>query len=215
MNISPSKTEKSNKIDIFNNDKYNTFLKSIQIFEKSETTKHYKNLLCLRPTKNKCRDKNIKKAYEQLSEHTSNNPEDMLQHNSFKLCVLPKNHEGKCKCNYNFVWKNKNNPVIKKLLESTLNKIYDTPGNDGFIFKNIASRLFSVLLSNDHERNIKDKNKKLSCAIPLKDSSSPILVAEAYVDWMSFIFHIYGIVAHIDESKYKKIEFLIQKHTNF
>ena len=101
--------------------------------------------------------------------------------------MFPEGHEGKCTHKYDFFLKIKRaNP--EKLGSIDL-AIYSTPGNDDFVCKNRASRLYKVALTNEQEKEIRDKNEKKKCAIPLKDASTPMLLAQAYLDWWTFIIH--------------------------
>jgi hypothetical protein len=45
------------KTDLYNNSNYKSFMKSIEEFEKSDYGNHYKNLLCLKETSGKTREK--------------------------------------------------------------------------------------------------------------------------------------------------------------
>jgi hypothetical protein len=80
------------------------------------------------------------------------------------------------------------------LPETTITKIktaiYSTPGNDDYIFKNRSNRLFPIKLTDSFQRKIKDKKIKLSCAIPLKDSTTPLMQASAYLDYITFVMSI-------------------------
>ena len=93
------------------------------------------------------------------------------------VCVLPLGHAGKC-CK---------NPHMKMFKKGALtNKfdtgIYSTPGNDAAIYKNRAPRLHPIAITDDFERKIKEKEKKMACCIPLKDRSTPLMLASAWLD---------------------------------
>ena len=111
-------------------------------------------------------------------------------------CVLPLGHSGKCSHTLGVLFKT--NETTKKLMGSIKNAIYTTPGNDDYVYKNRASRLYNNVLSSKEEKKIRDKNEKKKCAIPLKDSSSPILMAQAYLDWITYVLSIEDISQHIN-----------------
>jgi hypothetical protein len=117
-------------------------------------------------------------------------------------CILPNGHTGKCEQNMNFMFK-KNN-ITKKMLKSIDTVIFKTPGNDDYVYKNRASRLYPYSLTSEQEKNIRDKKIKKRCAIPKKDSSTPRYLAEAYIDWMTFIVNIHDISEHIIIDEYEK-----------
>ena len=151
--------------------------------EQFESNTHYSDLMCLKPTGQ------VPKYDESLARYTERfdlgNMRDNLRHR----CVLPEGHEGKCTHKYDFLLKDKKEPTSEKLLGSIDLAIYSTPGNDDFVCKNRASRLYKVALTNEQEKEIRDKNEKKKCAIPLKDASTPMLLAQAYLDWWTFIIH--------------------------
>ena len=155
--------------------------------EQFESNTHYSDLMCLRETGQ------APKYDESLARYTDQfglgNMRDNLKHR----CVLPEGHEGKCTHKYDFLLKDKKEPTSEKLLGSIDLAIYSTPGNDDFVCKNRASRLYKVALTNEQEKEIRDKNEKKKCAIPLKDASTPILLAQSYLDWWTFIIHTEGI----------------------
>jgi hypothetical protein len=104
------------------------------------------------------------------------------------LCVRPNGHRGSCSSTLNHLFK-ESNPIISKLESSIRLAIYSTPGNDDYVFKNRASRIFEIALTNDQEKMIRDKKEKKKCAIPVKDRSTPHLLAQAYLDWFVFVMN--------------------------
>ena len=161
---------------------YERFYASVQ---KYEDEPHYKKILCLKPVSTKvlysCEIPDLSTAWfgvwktfiEKLPERTH-------------ACILPEGHTGKCKYTYSFLTSS------KKLSGSINNCIYTTPGNDDFIFKNRSTRLLRNVMSVDHERVAKDKKQRLKCCIPLEDASTPLLLAQAYLDWVTFIIKTEG-----------------------
>jgi hypothetical protein len=125
------------------------------------------------------------------SEHTNSCILLPARENLKHLCVLPKGHKGKCCHHYDGMFTN--NDLSKKLKKKCETAIYKTPGNDDYVYKNRASRLFPIVLSNSEGRKIRDKTVKKSCAIPLQDASTPFHLAAAFIDFMVFINNIEGI----------------------
>lgn len=156
---------------------YKLFMESVKLFESNP---HYLNLMCLNEIKTSKRDiinNDCLKSVIKLPHRDNLN----------NLCCLPKYHNGSCSKHYPiFV----NNPISKKLISSVNTAIYSTTGNDDYVYKNRASRLYPIVLSKQEELKIKDKNDKKKCAIPLKDASTPLLLAQAYLDYMTFIVNI-------------------------
>jgi hypothetical protein len=186
--------------------------KIVKNFEHSITTfqnnRHYTSLLCLKPT-----TYGPKHPSEECYSHTKDClvPEnrDTLKHS----CILPKGHTGKCKHKLPSIFK-KNN-ITKKIMGSIDLAIYSTPGNDDYVFKNRSSRLYPIAISNDDEKMIRDKTEaKKKCAIPLKDASTPELLAQAYVDWITYVCNIEGIGEHFDTDSelFEEILEMVQKN---
>jgi len=151
------------------------YKKSIDFYEKN---KHYIELLCL--NKVNC---NIKIEEDTLKYLTDLQIDisDIHVYN-YKCCILPKNHSGKC--SYDIFPKIfQKNEITDKLKTSIRCSIYSTPGDDDYVYKNRASRLYPIMLSNEIQKKIRNTKIKKKCAIPLKESSSPILLAQAYIDY--------------------------------
>lgn len=115
--------------------------------------------------------------FKKFEPRTSNTFEEIKGNLKKHLCVLPLAHTGKC-C--------KTPHKVLFVGDGLSNKfdtgIYSTPGNNGIIFKNRASRLFPIAITDSSERQIKNKNNRLACCIPLKDRSNPLMLASAYLD---------------------------------
>jgi len=182
---------------------YQSFINSINKYEKNE---HYLNLMCMNDTKNG--PKENKKEYEEyLSDVIKLENRDNMK----KKCVLPKGHTGKCCTNLNCIFKEnvkkdqneqdeqyeQNKKTISKLLGSIELAIYQTPGNDDYVYKNRSQRLYHTVLDSTEEKKIRDKNIKKKCAIPLKDASTPILLVQAYLDWMTYIVNVNGMSGNL------------------
>ena len=207
-----------NKIDIYNDPEYLEAVKECSLFEESKDALHYKNIFCLKEcysVRSKSID-TIMKSYEKISPYIVNTLEEIFSYDKNKLCVLGKKHDGECNFNPNLFI---SNDIADKLKASLTTCIYSTPGNDDYIFKNRSSRLFPIFLSKTIERTIRDKKIKLSCAIPLREYTTPFMLATAYIDWICYIVNIHDITELINnklEPQYKKFtEILKNKHKLF
>lgn len=160
----------------------------------------YGNKLCLKEIPTKIKTTNlqyIKKYYPSIDIKISS------IHHTHKKCVLPKGHVGKCKTNFNHIFQK--NRITTKLLNSVDLAIYNTPGNDDYVYKNRASRLYPYCLTSKQEKEIRDKKIKKKCAIPKKDYSTSLYIAEAYIDWMTFMVNIPDIKEYINNDEYERI----------
>lgn len=180
-----NKFNKFNKMEGFSN--YQSFNNSIKQFESNV---HYTNLMCMNDTKNGPKE-NTKENEHYLNGVIKLEGRDNLK----KKCVLPKGHTGKCCANLNCIFKENetNKKTVEKLLSSIELAIFQTPGNDDYVYKNRSQRLYHTVLDSIEEKKIRDKNIKKKCAIPLKDASTPILMAQAYLDWMTYIVNVKGM----------------------
>lgn len=154
----------------------------------------YEGILCLKEIPFKITETNSHYIPDEMK------PKETV--NSYKACVLPKGHAGKCKTNYNRIFKK--STITTKIKSSVDLAISSTPGNDDYVYKNRASRLYPYCLTCEQEKKIRDKNIKKKCAIPKKDASTPRFIAEAYVDWMTFIVNVHDVHEHIDIDEYIK-----------
>ena len=178
---------------------------------------HYKECMCLTETRHGPNEPTEKKYLD-----VKNCVLHSLKNKSKYLCVLPKNHDGKCSHKLNFLLykssENSEKDIIEKVCKSIDNAVYTTPGNDDYVYKNRASRLFKIVLSSTEQLKIRDKSIKKKCAIPLKDHSTPFDLACAYLDWMTYILNIEEIkndntsYEYINSSVYKNY---ISKHKQF
>jgi hypothetical protein len=179
-----SKKNKSSKINLINNEYLNQCVQDAAIWNE-QIGSYYRTIMCCRTIKKKGSN-SIEIAFENIRPFCYNSLEEVNNSLESQLCVLPIGHTGTCS----------HNPHIK-MFNGLKNKfdtgIYSTPGNDEYVFKNRASRLFPIALPDDFERRIKDKTKKLKCAIPLKDKSTPLMLASAYLDLLIYICNIRDI----------------------
>lgn len=147
-----------NKFNKMEGTNYHSFNNSIKQFE---SNKHYSNLMCFNDTKNGPKENNTENNHY-LSNVKILEGRDNLK----KKCVLPKGHTGKCCANLNCLFKEKENnkKVINKLISSIELAIFQTPGNDDYVYKNRSQRLFHTVLDSIEEKKIRDKNiKKKMC----------------------------------------------------
>lgn len=186
------KFNKYNKMEGFSN--YQSFNNSIKQFESNI---HYSNLMCLNDTKNGPKE-NITENNHYLSDVIKLQGRENLK----KKCVLPKGHSGKCCANLNCIFKENetNKKLLHKLISSIELAIFQTPGNDDYVYKNRSQRLYHTVLDSIEEKKIRDKKIKKKCAIPLKDASTPILIAQAYLDWMTYIVNVVDMSGHFNAS---------------
>jgi hypothetical protein len=185
-------------------------------YEESESGKYYKEKMCLKETGSTCpaRDDTLKGHFKKIEPYISNSYEEVRDHKKKKLCILPKGHSGRCSCKANIFQKN---PITKKIEGKIEQSIFCTPGADDYVIKNRDSRLHPISITNRQEKQIKNKKNKLKCAIPLKEQSTPFMLATAYLDWLVYICSISGISEHLDikSGHYKMYESLLLTHKQY
>lgn len=170
---------------------------------------YYETLMCCKEVDRKT-DKTVKIAYEALRAETeiTDTLEEVLAVQKAKLCCLPKGHGGKCTCNVHTTIFN------NKTISCKMEWIYSTPGNNDFVFKNRSHRLFPIRLSDTMEKEIRNKDKKLKCAIPLKDASTPEFLVSAYIDYLTLLLNVKGIDKYLNKecAHYKMMLPVITAH---
>jgi hypothetical protein len=166
---------------------------------------YFRGILCCKEV-GKHSDRALKPAFDAISEYITNTYEEVKEHAALPLCALPLGHTGKCCIN----------PHTKMFTVSLDNKfdtgIYSTPGNDGYVFKNRCSRRFSIRIPTVYERQIKNKEKKLNCSIPIKDASTPMLLVAAYFDMLVYVSSIQGISKNAEHEYWGLYGPLIETH---
>lgn len=156
--------------------------------EYAEHLDHYQRIMCLKKTA--YGPKMVKDTKGYMTNCKLESGRDNLKH----LCVLPKGHAGKCAHKFRSIFiRTRKGTAAKKLCDSVDKAIYTTPGNDDYVYKNRASRLYCNVLSREEEKKIRDKKIKKKCAIPKKDMSSPTFIAQAALDWFIYMFSIPGV----------------------
>jgi hypothetical protein len=150
---------------------------------------YYSNVQCLKQTGTGVQKKTFDSAFEKLKEvYPQCSTEEFGDLSSSRnLCVLPKNHTGACSSSI------ETSLFANKTLCSKFDWIYTTPGNDDYIYKNRASRAFPIRIPDVLEKELKNKDVKLKCAIPLSQASTPFMMATAYLDYLTLIFNVRDI----------------------
>lgn len=204
---------------------------------------HYRRYLCLQPipeTSKTTHRATIESAFKQIEPFITNTLAEINEKAENKLCILPKGHSGKCmsKCHNNLFKRDATAAAAASTRFGTKidQAIYTTPGNDGIIYKNRHDRGFPIVVSSANERLIKEYERTLaaagaaaaagtvskrSCAIPLCERSTPLMMATAYIDFMSYLLNIQGIDEYLtpDENlsaqEKEMIVFLQNTHKSF
>jgi len=179
---------------------YTKFQESCALFENNT---HYSELMCMKEC-GSC-PKPADKCHEYITESELLSNRESLKN----LCVLPTGHSGRCSRKFD-IFKKSN--TTDKLISSIDHSVYTTPGNDDFVYKNRGSRLFPFVLSRTEEKKIRNKEIKKKCSIPLKDASTPILLAQAYLDWLTFVVNIVDIKEHLVTEGNEAIFEMLQKN---
>ena len=173
---------------------------------------HYGRYICLKPlsetgSRPSTHRVTIDAAFKHMEPFITNTLDEITGKIENKLCILPKGHSGKCmsKCHNNLFKRDATAAAAASTRFGTKidQAIYTTPGNDGIIYKNRHDRGFPIVVSSANERLIKEYERTLaaagatatkrSCAIPLCERSTPLMMATAYLDFMSSLLNIQGI----------------------
>ena len=172
-------------------------------FEESEIGKHYKDNFCLKETGRTVTVSVVEAAYDKIQPYVTNSLDEVKSKIRRKLCVLPKGHMGRCSC---FPKVFIQSALTKKIDGKTDTSIFSTPGADDYIFKNRATRLFPIALTNKQERSIRQpQGDKLKCAIPLKEQTTPFMMATALIDWMIYTMNVNEMSRHINVQSHEYI----------
>ena len=183
------------KIDIYKSEDWLNAKRDAEEYENTTAATHYKHLFCFKSTNSMVQQKTITAAYKNIEKFISNPIEEVLSNNPSKLCVLRKDHKGKCCAEPKLFKKNKLTDKLKKSINQCISQ---APGNDDLVYKNRSSRTFPIPLSKKDEKKIRDKKIKLKCAIPTCEYSTPLMIATAYVDWMCYVCSVSDIAEHIN-----------------
>ena len=195
---------KMEKVNIYG-EEFTKCQEKVKEFENSDVGMYYKENLCLKvpkgvrysPTRS-----TLIKDYEKIAPYITNSFDEVCSHHYKKLCILPKGHSGPCSCSMKLFVKNK---ITEKLKESIDKSIFTTPGDNDHVYKNRSPRSHPIAISSKDEKFIRSqwsggvKEKKLKCAIPLKEQSTPFLQATAYLDWITYTMNVTDIQPYIDK----------------
>ena len=171
----PIVEEEKPKFNLYDNDEYNQCKEDAQRWE-NQYGSYYKSIMCCREVEGGCTNKTIEEAHEKIKPHICNSLEEVMSHKQKPICVLPIGHQGKCCSSLNALFTNKQ-------FQNSMAWIWSTEGDDSFIYKNRASRLFPIAIPDSFEKKIKNKNQRLSCAIPIKNATTPLMAAAATWDY--------------------------------
>jgi len=205
--LTTNTTNNNYKFDLYNNPEYNAANIDAEEFYNSNISNYYKICFCLKECgEYKIRENTLHEHYKNIQPYVYNSFEDVKNHRKKHLCVLINGHTGKC-TDKPIIFK-KNN-ITDKLVKSIDGCIYQSPGNDDYVYKNRASRLHPIHIPKTIERLIRNKNKKLKCAIPLCEYSTPFMLATAYIDWICYMVNIQDIQQFIrTESNEQTLTFI-------
>ena len=130
------------KFDLYNNPEYITANIESEMFEQTAEANYYKSCFCLQECgEYKIREHTLREHYKSIEPYLTNTFEDVLAQRKKQLCVLIKGHRGKCIDKANIF---KQNDISEKLVKSIESCIYQTPGNDDYIYKNRSPRLHPI-----------------------------------------------------------------------
>ena len=184
-------------------------------FEESETGQHYREHFCLKEAARPISEKIIEEAYSKIQPYIVNTFEEVKSKVGRRLCVLPKGHKGRCSC---FPRMFISCLLTKKIDKKTETSIMNTSGADDYVFKNRCSRLFPIALTNEQERMIRQpQGQKLKCAIPLKEQTTPFMMATALIDWTVYTTNVNGINEHINHHSFEVLTYgdILNEHKTF
>jgi hypothetical protein len=174
-------TAPTTKLNIYDNPEYNSCQEEARLWEKTHG-QYYEGIMCLKPIRGGVSNKTIEEAYTKIEPFITNTLEEVMEKVQPPLCVLPKNHQGKCVRNYESLFTNKS-------FKNSLAWIGTTEGDDGYVYKNRGNRTFPIAIPDSIEKQIKNKANKLSCAIPLKNSTTNLMAATAALDYA--VLHLF------------------------
>jgi len=205
------------KFDLYNNPEYLAANNDAKEFENTEQANYYNHFFCLKECGKYITGKEtLRKHYKNIEPFISNSFEEVHNHSQKQLCILIKNHTGKCTDKADIF---KKNTTSNKLVKSIDQCIYKAPGNDDYVYKNRAPRLHPIHIPKSIERQIRNKTKKLKCAIPLCEYATPFMLATAYIDWLCYIINIQDIEpliqTELNEDYNNFISILKNQHKTF
>jgi hypothetical protein len=195
------------RISIFNNEFFNACEKQFKEW-KIEHWPYYESVFCCKFIPSKMRSDTIKAAMKAIGTKIIESEQEVFRNVLSHKCCLPKSHEGTCQAKIH------EKAFTNSTINSKLNWVFITPGNDDYIFKNRCTRLFPIRFSDDDEKRIRNKDKKLKCAIPIKDASTPEFIMSCYVDYLTLFVNVKGFEMYIepDNNYYKLMKPVLEHH---
>ena len=175
----------------------------------NDTGQYYINHLCCKPLNSKQNsEKTVALAFNKIKPFIENSMEEIMNHIQSPICSLHIGHSGKCNttihgqlfCGF---------ASIPTKIDTS---IYSTPGNDDYVYKNRSNRLFPIQITDQTEKLIRNKQIKLSCAIPLKDSSTPLMLAGAHLDMNTYVYNVRGVKELVRVDEFKEYLELLDQH---
>ena len=170
---------------------------------------YYINQLCCKPLNSKQNsEKTVATAFNKIKQFIENSMDEIMSHVQSPICSLHAGHSGKC----NATIHNQLFCGFVSIPTKIDTSIYSTPGNDDYVYKNRSNRLFPIQITDQTEKLIRDKQIKLSCAIPLKDSSTPLMLAGAHLDMNTYVYNVRGVKELVRVDEFKEYLELLDRH---
>jgi hypothetical protein len=170
------------QFDLYSNPEYNQCKEEAAQWD-AQYGDYYRSVLCLEPLSGGCNEKTIRESYDKMQPFITNTIDEIIQQKQAPLCVLPKGHSGKCSSSMSSLFTHKS-------FQNSMAWIFTTEGDDGYIYKNRATRLFPLAIPDSIEKQIKSKDHRLSCAIPLKNATTNLMAAAATLDYAVLHYYI-------------------------
>jgi len=170
---------------------------------------YYINHLCCKPLNSKQNsEKTVALAFNKIKPFIENSMDEIMNHVQSPICSLHVGHSGKCNTTIHGQLFCEFASIPTKIDTS----IYSTPGNDDYVYKNRSNRLFPIQITDQTEKLIRNKQIKLSCAIPLKDSSTPLMLAGAHLDMNTYVYNVRGVKELVRVDEFKEYLGLLDRH---
>jgi hypothetical protein len=184
------------------------FNQTVTDYAASDISQHYADLMCKKPSG--C---NVGKSTPQEDVYASEVEGLTKRDLQKKLCVLPIGHVGRCLCNLKKFFKK--DSAHDKATDKIDTSVFSTTGNDGYVYKNRASRCYQNTFTAEEERSIRDKKIKKKCGIPLKEYSTPNAMSDSYLDWIGYLWCTRGVEVNPACPNYEAIVSMLTLHKQF
>jgi hypothetical protein len=197
------------KFNLYSGQNYRDSIHHAQTWEEQNRA-YYTGFLCCKSINNKKNSAlTVKTAYDKIQHRITNSLEEITSKIVKPICILARDHKGKC-CD------NIHDKMFASLPSRAKDKIdtaiYSSPGNDDYVYKNRTNRSFPIVINEADEKKLRDKKIKLSCAIPLKDYSTPLMQASAYIDFITFVLNIRGVREQVNMDIYGAYVAILDHH---